>query len=85
MDLLLDGNRGIYIPKQFIETYGVPEWQGISQEQTDILLNPDHEDYFEVWEKVLESAFIIEDGIKHTLYQDGDLWLVSENETISID
>jgi hypothetical protein len=82
MDLLLDGNRGIYIPKQFIDTYGVNEWEGITQEQRDILSNPEHEDYFEVWQEVLENAFIIEDGIKHTLYQDGDLWLVAENETI---
>jgi hypothetical protein len=82
MDLLLDGNRGIYIPKQFIDTYGVPEWQGITEEQRQILSNTEHEDYWEVWEKILQDASIVQDGVKYTLYQDGDLWLVAENETI---
>ena len=80
--LLLDENNGIYIPKLFCKqcnpqnSYFVWDYDNCSE----ILLNPEHELYWEVWDEVLDSAYCIDpdNNIKYTLYQNGDLWIIPE-------
>lgn len=80
--LILDSNRGIYIPQGFAEMhehfYGT--WSNVNQDDLDILLEgPDHEWYWESWQTVCDNAeYLGTDGVKYTLYQDGDVWLVPE-------
>lgn len=82
--LLLDSNRGTYIPRDFLtDNLNAPNWEhcekwGLTQaNQTQWLAacNPNHDWYWEAWDWVLNNAeFTTEDGDKFRLHQDGDLW-----------
>lgn len=72
IELLLDSNRGIYIPRDFTQMI---KWS-ISAEDRVILQNPDHEYYWESWEHVLNTSKCTLDGYTWTLHQDGDLWAI---------
>ena len=74
IELLLDSNRGIYIPRDFVEGFDLEEWH-VNVDNAYICKNPDHEFYWDSWAGILNNAYYIaEDGRKFTLYQDGDLW-----------
>ena len=79
--LLIDSHHGIYIPKLFCEQCN-PEntqWVWDYENNKDILLNLEHELYWDVWQEVLDSAYIINpDNVKYTLYENGDLWAIPE-------
>ncbi len=73
---IIDSHHGIYIPKIFNDFMG---WEkGISSEDVEILNNPDHEFYWEVWEMVLNNAEFEhkESGLIWNLSQEGDLFAV---------
>lgn len=73
IELLLDGNRGTYIPQAFAEMCG-DLWQ-ISAERLKVLADPDHEWYWETWTEVLDNATLTDkNGKVWHLHQDGDLW-----------
>lgn len=79
-EVLIDSHHGIYVPQIFAERYDANEYHlyGIDPEDIDILLEgPDHEDYWEAWNNVLNDAFS-EDGRKY-LHQEGDLFLIEWN------
>lgn len=79
IELLLDGNRGIYIPKDFVTEMDLSQFSGISQEDIEICSAPDHEWYWEAWDAILQDAtYTDKDGYIWTLWQDGDLWLICE-------
>lgn len=80
-ELFLDGCRGIYIPRDFAAMIALDDWNGIYEEQLSILKRgPDHENYFDVWDEILDYAETKKDG--GTLYQDGDLWLIRTQAAI---
>ena len=85
--LFADGARGIYLPQHFAQAltddaevqfvyHGVYNWEVI---KPILLAGPDHEDYCEAWDFVLDNARIHHDGKVYSLWQDGDLWLVPES------
>lgn len=78
--LMLSDARGIYIPRDFSLLFLIGEdgWQGISAEELEVLADPHHEDYWEVWFTVLSNAhyFDVPSGKVYHLHQDGDLWAV---------
>lgn len=74
--LLLDSARGIYIPRDFVESFDLSLWNGITDENIEILKNPDHEYYWEAWDEVLNNATFVENGFTWYLSQDGDLWVM---------
>lgn len=77
MQLILDSNRGIYIPQKFAENFCMTAWH-INDDDRDVLLaGPDNEFYWEVWEDVLNYAYTEQFGERWTLYQDDDLFVVS--------
>ena len=85
MELYADGARGVYIPQFFAESVKRECVENVSDEDWAILAaGPDHELYWDVWTSVLDNAVLTgpSDGRKLTLWQDGDLWLVGEDETI---
>lgn len=94
--LMLDESRGTHIPKKFTENFtigGDDGWQGITDEQVEILSDPHHDDYWEVWEEVLRDAtYTPECGKVYNLYQDGSLFAVcyaemtdEENQNMGFD
>ena len=67
--LLLDGARGIYLPKAFVAL--AEEWEGIDPEDLEILESgPENEWYWESWENVLREARQTMEGKKWHLEED---------------
>lgn len=89
MELLIDSHHGIYVPRTFARAYShlIINADEI-QDSLDICLSgPDHSEYWEAWEEVLNSARLMGDpdqdmSTEYTLHQDGDLWAIAEGETI---
>ncbi len=84
-ELLIDGNRGIYIPQLFAKAALSGEFilrnKQQLQEELSILANgPEEEEYWEAWEEVLDTAILLDGGQQYTLYQEGDLWAVPETK-----
>lgn len=72
---LVDGAAGIYVPFKFANNFDWSKWRGITQEQQQILLKgPNYEDYWAVWDEVLQSAWFENDEGCWILDQDGDLF-----------
>lgn len=81
IQLLLDGARGTYIPRDFSTDFHHDKWQGVSAEEWEILADPEHEYYWEAWDSVLSNAtFADDDGSIWRLYQDGDLWVYCQDK-----
>lgn len=81
MILWLNDARGIYIPRDFAKSFDNRDEHvtGVSPEEWAILEDPNHEHYWDVWSDVLNNATVTDnDGVKFTLHQDGDLWLIPE-------
>ena len=79
IELLLDGARGIYIPRDFVNDVLIGDfgWKGITEENVKDLSDPDNEWYWETWDDVLSNAtYISECGKKYILHQDGDLFAI---------
>ena len=73
--ILADGAMGIYIPKFFADNWGSTVM--LSEEDKQILSNPEHELYWEVWAEIYDEVKIVDkEGTQYFLYQDGDLWAV---------
>lgn len=80
MFFLIDANKGIYIPKVFVQRWGNTCVKGITQTDIDILMaGPDHHQYFDVWDEVAHQIEFLFDGQLHTLYEDQDLFAVPVN------
>ena len=76
--LWLSDARGRYIPRDFANSFVDRDKhvQNVSEENWQILEDPDHEWYWEVWDEVLRNAVVASEGCNYRLYQDGDLWLI---------
>lgn len=83
MELLVSDHYGVYVWQYFAEMYGdyLRGRTGISDEDVDALpAGPDNEEYWATaW--TVEQNFVGPNG--ETLYQDGDLWLLSRNDRIN--
>ncbi len=92
MMLWLDDHRGVYIPRDFANSFidRDKHVSGVSAEDWAILeLGPDYENeegvtvsnepYWDTWTDVCDDAIVTNtDGAKFRLYQDGALWLIPE-------
>lgn len=75
--LFLSDARGIYIPRDFADDIRHELVENVDEETWETLSNPDHEWYWDAWQDVCDSAIITDDdGIKWTIHQDGDCWLI---------
>ena len=77
--LYLCDSRGIYIPQNFIEFTYEDCIDGVSSWVKEVLaIGPEHEGYWDAWDECLSSCVVTskDDGVKYTLWQDGDLWLI---------
>lgn len=83
--MFLDENRGVYIPKNFVECL-VPEIQAelkkcIGESDYNCLLagpSAENEWYWEAWAHVCDSFELTDpiSGVTYTVHQDGDCWLI---------
>ena len=84
INLLLDGNRGVFIPRYFadIVVNDTPRKWNIDEDDVDLQIlrtGPDHELYWDAWDSVMARAkFTDSKGNDWYLSQDGDLWLYCE-------
>lgn len=80
--LWLSDTRGVYIPRDFANSFidRAKHVAGVDDETWAVLeTGPDHEWYWEAWQDVCDDALITDDkGIKYTVHQDGDCWLIPE-------
>ena len=77
--LYLDSTRGIYIPRDFAQSFASTKYvSGVSNTDLEILEEgPNGALYWDVWTDVLDNAIITgDDGIPYLLFQDNDLWLI---------
>ena len=77
--LYLDSARGIYIPRDFAQSFASTKYvSGVSNTDLEILEEgPNGALYWDVWTDVLNNAIIRgDDGIPYFLSQDNDLWLI---------
>jgi len=79
--LILSDARGVYIPRDFvtdnhgeIDSEHCAAW-GIKEADAEVLKDPEHDQYWDAWECVLNYAKYTDNtGNVYTLHQDGDLW-----------
>jgi len=83
MMLWLSDNRGVYIPRDFANSFAdrSKHVAGVSEEDWTILeAGPDYETnplYWDTWNDVEQSAVVTdENGHEYFIWQDGDCWLV---------
>jgi hypothetical protein len=85
--LFADELRGIYIPQHFAQSladdaqviydHDLDDWDTI---KPILLEGPDHDLYWDSWHSTLDNAKIHHDGKVYSLWQDGDLWILPEQE-----
>ena len=74
-ELLLSDQRGTYIPRDFYQSFNLEKWH-IEAEDYLALSDPDNENYWSVWDELMNRAYCIHEGRRYVLYQNGDLWAV---------
>lgn len=75
--LLVDSHWGQYVPQCFATQIDRTVVNEVSPTDWDILTQgPDDEEYWDVWQHVLDNATLRENSVTYTLHQDGDLWAV---------
>lgn len=83
--LAVDCHHGVYIPKVFVECYAhhldmddkeIAFCVSIIREGPD---DPDNDFYWEAWDELMSRVSITIEGVKYSLHQDDDLWLVPED------
>jgi len=73
---ILDGNRGIYIPKAFADGFDMKLWHVKKSDAAILSAGPDHEYYWDTWDDILRDAWMKDGKHKWRLSQDGDLFAV---------
>jgi len=74
--LMVDGSFGIYVPKRFYDNVDLSEW-GLNKDDYIGLSTPDNEDYWDLWDEVIERArYVSASGIEYSLeMEDGDCFV----------
>lgn len=85
-ELLIDSNRGIYIPQVFAQNFEfyILNKEELREDLNILISGPENEEYDESWSNVLDNCKLTNDkGEEMYLYQsDGDLWAVKEGEEV---
>lgn len=76
--LILDDNRGIYIPLNFVQDFDLEQFSGWEQDDIDTIQDgPDNEQYWDAWDRILNNIYHVDqNGYKWILEQDGAVWMV---------
>jgi len=76
--VLITDALGIYVPQEFAKQFNMRDWHVKEQDEGILLSGPNHQDYWETWDDVLNYANIVIDGKTWKLAQDGDLFAIGE-------
>ena len=78
IELLLSSNHGQFIPSIFINDFDLTKFNiKLSDYDKEALQDVYHEWYWEAWNTIENSAYLLDDnGNKYTLLLSDDLWLV---------
>ena len=77
--LLVDSNRGVYIPKLYVErNKGLFTTSDV--DAVIVLLGPDNEGYWDAWTNILNDHSFIVDGTEYILEHNEDLWAIPLDE-----
>jgi len=85
--LFLSDARGVYIPRDFAQSWDAEERArrvaNVTNEDWAILeAGPEHPEYWDAWQEVCDSAIVTDDnGVRYHVNQDGDCWLVPTEMT----
>lgn len=81
-ELFIDSHHGIYSGKIAYEVLKnkYKEQIGFTEEEEQDILNIESEFHWEAVEKLLNTEFTTEEGIKFYLHQDEDIWVIDEVE-----
>jgi hypothetical protein len=78
--IILDSNRGTYIPRDFVTTINLDLVKDADKFTDDIetCKNPEHEWYWEAWQNILDNMKVdlFGNGVFYSLHHDGDLFAV---------
>lgn len=83
MECIVDGHHGIYVPQVWAERYGLAAAQSAGVSGLSVIAlraGPDHPRYWEAWDSVLNDYCHETKSETYYLYQDGDLYEVSQTE-----
>ena len=75
--VMINSQFGIYIPQMFAKSYLEDQrWIEADPDEIEILGDgPDHPQYWEAWEHVLDQAkYMDKDGVEWKLWLEGDLF-----------
>ena len=72
--LLISDAAGVYLPREFVTSFDLSMFDGISKDDAETCLDPDSEWYWEAWVSILDNATVTIDGDLFHLHQDGDLY-----------
>lgn len=83
---ILDSNRGVYIPKNFVDDFDLTLFENVNDEAVATCkLGPDCEGYWDAWIEILNVKHVDEDGTEWSLHQDGDLFMVALDKLTDAD
>lgn len=73
--LLLSDERGVYIPRDFVQSFNMKDWHVDERDVADCS-DPENEYYWDSWDVIINNAFLIDAyGNQYRLWQDEDLWI----------
>ena len=81
-ELIVSDHHGQYIPQVFAQRYRDVTYPAASYELTDedwdILLygGPEHENYWDVWDDIVQYCVLNIEGREYSIYQDQDVWAI---------
>ena len=65
--------RGIYIPRDFAKDFQ----DLVEPEDFEVLLDPEHEQYWDTWYDVLNYVILPHNGLQYRLHHNGDLYAIA--------
>ena len=80
--LAVDGCHGMYIPQRFFKLY--PEFISYLNDDDRLIIDdPDHENYWDVWDDFVSSFNVVKDGVRWFLHLDDDVFFVREHHNFN--
>lgn len=72
--LAVDSHHGIYAPQYFFEQYA--QYLDAPAQQWEELKDPDHPEYWEAWDDLLNDVTLTIDGKQYRVEQNEDVWFI---------
>lgn len=78
--LLLDGNRGEYLPQAFARMFNPSKMRGLNPEDIAIINSGPTRDetYWEAWDNIIKKVTFEEEGNTYRLHHDQDLFAICD-------